>query len=249
MTDPVIMIPGLMCDARAFLPQVLHLGRDRLVTIALPILGSTVEAMAQAILGAAPAKFALVGMGLGGEVALEMLRRGGDRISRVALISTDPLSETPQHAASREARMVTARAGRLPQALAEEIPEGALADGPLRAKVRRQLIDMWHSLGTEVYLQQSRALQRRPDHQRTLRGMKVPALIIAGAQDTLTPVRRQEFAAGLMPFARVEVIAGAGHLPPMEAPEAVSKALEQFLQGPMQLQGALPKKEPPLLLR
>ncbi len=249
MADPVLMIPGLMCDARAFLPQILHLGRDRAVTVALPLMGPTVETMAQAILATAPSRFALVGMGLGGEVALEMLRRGGDRITRVALISTDPLAETPQHAASREARMVTARAGRLPQALAEEIPNTALADGQTRARVMRQLVDMWQSLGTDVYLQQSRALQRRPDHQRTLRGVRIPALIIAGAQDTLTPVRRQEFAAGLMAFARVEVIASAGHLPPMEAPDAVNSVLSAFLQGPLQLQQPLPKKEPPLLLR
>ena len=249
MADPVLMIPGLMCDARAFLPQILHLGRDRTVTVALPIIGPTVETMAQAILATAPLRFALVGMGLGGDVAMEMLRRGGDRITRVALISTDPLAETPQHAASREARMVTARAGRLPQALAEEIPHTALADGQTRARVMRQLVDMWQSLGTDVYLQQSRALQRRPDHQRTLRGVRIPALIIAGAQDNLTPVRRQEFAAGLMAFARVEVIAGAGHLPPMEAPDAVNRVLGQFLQGPLQLQKPLPTKEPPLLLR
>ncbi len=131
--------------------------------------------------------------------------------------------------------MVSARAGRLPQALVEEIPESALCDGPMRPRVVRQLQDMWHHLGTEVYLLQSRALQRRPDHQRTLRGVRVPALILAGAQDTLVPLRRQEFAAGLMPFARVEVISGAGHLPTMEAPEAVSKALDQFLTGPLLL--------------
>lgn len=235
MNDPVLMIPGLMCDARAFLPQILQLGRDRSVMVSLPVGGATVEAMAQGILASAPPRFALVGMGLGGEVALEILRRAAERISRIVLISTDPLSETPHLAAAREARMVSARAGRLPQALAEEVPEAALADGPVRDRVQRQLADMWHCLGVETYLLQSRALQRRPDHQRTLRGARVPALIMAGAQDTILPLRRQEFAAGLMPFARVAVIEKAGHLPPMEAPEVVTRILCEFLKGPMLL--------------
>jgi pimeloyl-ACP methyl ester carboxylesterase len=243
MNDPVVLIPGLMCDARAFLLQLLHLGRDRLVTIALPIHGTTVEEMAKSILSSAPPKFALVGMGLGGEVALEMLRRAAERLTRIALISTDPLAETPSAAAAREARIVTARAGRLPQALAEEIPDGCLAYGPMREPTRRLLAEMWQSLGAEVFQKQSRALQRRPDHQRTLRAARLPVLVIAGAEDTLVPVRRQEFTAGLMPFARVEVIPGAGHLPPIEAPAAVSAALEGFLKGPLVLKPA------PLLLR
>ncbi len=247
MTDPVLMIPGLMCDARVFLPQILHLGNDRLITVALPLQGTTVQEMAQSILSSAPQKFALVGMGLGGDVALEMLHQAGSRITRIALISTDPLAETPQAAAAREGRIVAARTGRLPQALEEEIPDAALADGPLKIRVRLQLAEMWQALGLSVYVRQSRALQRKPDHQRTLRSARIPVLVIAGAQDTVVPLRRQKFGADLMPFARMEPVEGAGHIPTLEAPDAVSLILGRFLQGPLLLEG--PKLlKPPLLL-
>jgi pimeloyl-ACP methyl ester carboxylesterase len=235
MTEPVMMVPGLMCDGRAFTAQMAVLGRTRPILLVLPTLGVTVEEMAQAALAVAPQRFALVGMGLGGDVGLEILRRAPDRVTRIAMISTDPLAETPVVAAAREARIVAARAGRLPQALAEEIPDNALSDGPARDRVRRTLEAMWQNLGAEVFVQQSRAMQRRPDHQRTLRATRVPALFIAGMDDPLVTVRRQHFAAGLMPLGRLETIAHAGHLPSMEAPDAVSDALERFLREPLLL--------------
>jgi pimeloyl-ACP methyl ester carboxylesterase len=242
MTEPVLMIPGLMCDARAFLHQVNALGADRLVTMALPLQGTKVEDMAKIFLEQAPPRFSLVGLGLGGDIALDMARRAPDRISRMVLISTDPLAEPQAVMMAREGRMIAARAGRLMDALADEIPDSALADGPLRARVRRKLEEMWKGLGLDVFLRQSKAMQRRPDHQRTLRQTNVPCLILAGEQDTLVPVRRQEFMAGMLPFARMQIIQGAGHLPTMEAPQAVNAALLDFLAGPMVL------KLPPLVL-
>ncbi|GHC48820.1 alpha/beta fold hydrolase [Neogemmobacter tilapiae] len=242
MTEPVLMIPGLMCDARAFLHQVNALGADRLVTMALPLQGTKVEDMAKTFLEQAPPRFSLVGLGLGGDIALDMARRAPDRISRMVLISTDPLAEPQAVMMAREGRMIAARAGRLMDALADEIPDAALADSPLRARVRRKLEEMWKGLGVDVFLRQSKAMQRRPDHQRTLRQTNVPCLILAGEQDTLVPVRRQEFMAGMLPFARMQIIPGAGHLPTMEAPDAVNAALLDFLAGPMVL------KLPPLVL-
>jgi pimeloyl-ACP methyl ester carboxylesterase len=90
-------------------------------------------------------------------------------------------------------------------------------------------------LGEGVFLRQSRALQRRPDQQKTMRRVKLPALVIAGEADTLVPMRRQEFTANLMPFGKLQVIADAGHLASLEQPEAVSEVLETFLNGPVML--------------
>ncbi len=235
MLEPIVFIPGLMCDARLFLHQITFIGAHRPVMIALPKGSNSIEDMSLAILATAPPRFALVGHGLGGDVALDMTRRALDRISRIALISTDPLSETAMNATAREARMVAARAGRMDQAMAEELPPSALGNGPLRDEVMQQIADMADALGSEVFVAQSRALQRRPDQQKTMRRAVLPTLIIAGAQDTLVPRRRQEFVAGLMPHATLVVVEDAGHLVPLEQPEAVTAALESFLNGPMLL--------------
>lgn len=235
MNDPLILIPGLMCDARAFLPQIMTLSKGRTITIALPTPGATVEEISARILAGAPQKFVLVGQGLGGDVALDLVRRAADRVTRIVLLSTDPLAEAPQIAAAREARMIAAGAGRLAAAMAEEVPMASLANVPHRPEIVATLKAMAVDLGPEVFAAQSRAMQRRPDQQKTLRRALLPALILAGAEDRMVPLRRQELTAGLMPFAKLVVIGGAGHMAPLEHPQAVTDALEAFLAGPMLL--------------
>ncbi|MBD1202806.1 MAG: alpha/beta hydrolase [Rhodobacteraceae bacterium] len=235
MNEPILLIPGLLCDARVFLPQIVHLGFRHPLHIALPLQGETVEQMSEAILATAPPKFILMGHGLGGDVALDILRRDNGRASRAILISTDPLAEPPATAAAREARIVAAKAGRLKEVVAQEYPETAFAPSEWRAEIMALMRDMGLTLGEGVFLRQTRALQRRPDQQKTLRRANLPLLMIAGAEDPLVPVRRQDFAAQLAPHAQLAVIEGAGHLPMLEQPEAVTDRITAFLNGPMML--------------
>lgn len=232
MGDPILFLPGFMQDARAFLPQIVALGTKHACQVVLPV-QDTVERNSEEALRSAPARFVLVGHGLGGDVALDILRRAPERVIRAVLLATDPLSESPQTAALREARMVAAQAGRLKQALAEDVPPNALADTPDRDAVLALMQDMALGLGEGVYLRQCRALQRRPDQQKTLRRATVPTLFLAGESDPLVPMRRQEFARDLMPSSALRVIHGAGHLPMLETPETVTTVLEGFLAGPM----------------
>ncbi len=235
MAEPLVLIPGLMADARIFLPQLVHLGGSRAMQICLPTTGDTVEQMSEALLPDLPPRFAVLGHGLGGDVALDLIRRVPDRVTRVVLMACDPLAEPPAVAAAREARMVAARSGRLAEAMRQEIPETTLADSPWRAEIMDLIRDMAFGLGEGVFLRQSRALQRRPDQQKTMRRIKLPALILAGEFDTLVPMRRQEFTANLMPYGKLQVIEGAGHMAPLEQPEAVTAALTAFLAGPVML--------------
>ena len=235
LAEPLVLIPGLMADARLFLPQIVQLGADRAMQVVLPSKGETVEQMSDAMLAGLPEKFALLGHGLGGDVALDLIRRVPDRVTRVILMATDPLAEPPQTAAAREARIVAARSGRLAEAMRQEIPASAIVDAPWRDEIMALVQDMALGLGEGVFLRQSRALQRRPDQQKTMRRVKLPVLVIAGEADTLVPMRRQEFTANLMPYGKLAVIEGAGHLASLEQPEAVSQAVSSFLAGPMML--------------
>ena len=235
MHEPLVMIPGLMSDARLFLPQMVRLGTARACQVCIAGSGDTVEAMSEAITAGLPEKFALLGHGLGGDIALDIIRRIPDRVTRVILMATDPLSEPPQTSVERETRMVMARAGRLVEAMGHEVPPSSVVDSPWHHEIMALVKDMALGLGEGVFLRQSRALQRRPDQQKTMRKVKLPALVLAGRQDPLVPLRRQEFTANLMPYGTFKIIEDAGHLAPLEQPEAVSDAIEAFLNGPMML--------------
>ncbi len=230
MTDPLVIIPGLMSDARVVLSQMLALGEKMPVTVCLPVQGHSVEPMAEAVLHACGPRFALMGVGLGGAVALEVMRRAADRITRVIFVATDPLPEDPKVAAEREVRMVAVRAGRLGEMLMHDVSVGSGPDAEFAFSVQR---DMAFDLGEGVYLRQSRALQRRPDQQKTLRKAAMPALLIAGADDRVVSPRRMEFMESLMPHARLVVIESAGGLLTLEAPDAVNEAITGFLAEPL----------------
>lgn len=230
--DPIVFVPGLMQDARAFLPQIVELGARHSAQVFIPD-GDAVEKLAERLLQDAPPRFVLVGHGLGASVGFDVLRRAPERLIRMVLIGADPLAEAPQIAAGRESRLVAARAGLLKQAIADELPAAALADTPDRATVLALVQDMALGLGEGVYMRQSRALQRRPDQQKTLRRNTVPTLFLAGPSDSVLPLRRVEFTRDMMPFSALKQIPDTGHLPMLEAPEAVSSALGAFLAGPM----------------
>jgi pimeloyl-ACP methyl ester carboxylesterase len=235
MSDPLVLVPGMMCDARIFLPQIVALSQEWTVHVASVTAGETIREMASQVLATAPPRFALAGLSMGGIVAMEMLRRAPERVSRIALISTTPLAETPAQAAWREPQIVQARAGNLQQAMRSAMAPDNLAPGPGRAPVLRVVDEMGQALGPEVFVRQSRALQRRPDAQKVLRQARLPALVLCGAHDQLTPIKRHEFMAGLMLSARLEVIEDAGHLPTLETPEAVTAILRDWLVNPLVL--------------
>ena len=235
MTEPLVFLPEMSCDAQLFMFQMVALSVDTTVTVAPVSGGDRIEEIASDLLGKLPAKFALAGLGLGGMVALELIRRAPERITRIALMDTSPLAETPQFAALREPRIVAARSGRLADCLREEFPATAFAPGPDRAGIMAQVQAMGQALGAEAFVRQSRALQRRKDQQGTLRRIRQPVLILCGEHDSLTPVKRHEVMAELIPFARFVVIEGAGHLPPLEQPEAVTQALHDWLKQPLVL--------------
>ena len=235
MTEPLVLLPGMMCDARVFAPQINALSRDRAVMIAPIDNGERMEEIASNLLDQLPHRFALAGLGMGAMVAMEILSRAADRVSRICLIDTTPLAETPPEAAAREPMIVGARAGRLDEVLREAMRPEYLAPGPGRAVVVNRMLDMGRDLGPDVFIRQSRALQRRRDQQATLRRCKVPALVMCGKLDRLVPLKRHEFMAGLIHFADLAVIENAGHIPTLEQPEATTDALRAWLGQPLVL--------------
>ncbi|WP_377186717.1 alpha/beta fold hydrolase [Ruegeria meonggei] len=232
MIEPLVLLPGLMCDARLFEPQIVSLSRSRAVTVAPVSIGERIEEIASRLLDQLPHRFALGGLSMGGVVALEIIRRAPDRVSRLCLMATDAQAETPQMAAAREELLIGAKAGRLEDVIRKIIGSDTLAPGPQRIPILNNVISMAVDMGADVFERQIRALQRRPDQQGELRHIRVRTLILCGAHDRITPVRKHAFMADLIPAAELKVLEDAGHLPSLEAPQVVNNALHEWLSEP-----------------
>jgi len=235
MAEPLVLLPGMMSDARVWATQLTVMSYERPVTIAPVCAGDRIEEIASGLLSALPAKFALAGHGMGGVIALELFRRAPDRVIRLALLGTNPLSDTPQEAADREPRMIGAKAGRFEAMLEGDILPRHVGHGPLRAHAIAEMTEMALSLGADVYARQERAMQRRRDQQGTLRRITQPTLVLAGAEDQIVPLKRQEFLAELIPYAKLSVLQGVGHMSMLEDPEGVVEALFAWMRQPLVL--------------
>jgi pimeloyl-ACP methyl ester carboxylesterase len=226
VSAPLILLPGMMCDARLFGPQS---GAIRLIV--LPITGAeTVQALAAEVLARAPDRFALGGLSMGGIVAMEVVRQAPGRVAGLALMDTNPRAEPNQVKARRQPQMDRAAAGGLAAVMRDEMKPNYLAEGPARADILDLCMDMALGLGPDVFIRQSRALRDRPDQCATLRGYPGPALVLCGRDDSLCPLARHEEMHALLPQSTLRVIEGAGHLPTLERPEPTTEALRLWLE-------------------
>lgn len=217
----LVLLAGMMCDARLFDHMPPH--------VCLPITGAdTVGAIAQDVLSAAPDTFALGGLSMGGIIAMEVIRQAPDRVSRLCLMDTNCEAETDKIKALRAPQMDRALAGQLHSVMRDEMKPNYLADGPNRSDVLDLCMDMALGLGSDVFVRQSRALRDRPDQKATLSTWDKPTLVLCGAQDRLCPLHRHTLLTILMPQAKLRVIEDAGHLPPLEQPQATATALADW---------------------
>ena len=234
-SEALLLIPPILCDARVFEPQITALSQDGTVQLAYTKGGERIEEIASQILDNAPQRFALAGMGMGGTIALEIFRRAPERVLRIALLATNVQSDSPDVAAMREPLIIAARAGRLNDVVESELMPAHLEPTAHRLAITHILQDMAADFGMSAYVKQVRAMQRRKDQQDILRKIKVPALVLCGENDVVNTLRRHEFVAQMIPYAKLEVISEAAHLPTLEQGAAVTQALRTWMTAPLLL--------------
>ena len=195
-----------------------------------PLTGAdTMAGLADAILAIAPPRFALAGLSMGGIVAMEIIRQAPDRVTRLALLDTNPLADPPDKASVRQVQVAKVRSGGLRAVMRDEMKPNYLASGPRREDVLNLCMEMAEALGAEVFAAQSAAIQSRPDQTATLRGVNVPTLVLCGTEDALCPVARHQLMHDLIPGSELAVIPAAGHMPTLEQPKKTNEVLKKWL--------------------
>ncbi len=109
---PIVLVPGLNCSARLYAEQVPALWGCGPVTIADHRRDDSVAAIAAHILATAPPRFALVGLSMGGYIALAMIREAPERVARLALLDTSARPDTPEQTERRRNVIALAESGR-----------------------------------------------------------------------------------------------------------------------------------------
>lgn len=222
---PLVLVPGSLCDAELFAHQVAHLGAEREVSVARLDAHDTIEGMAADVLAGAPDTFALAGLSLGGIVAMEMHRQAPGRIEALALLDTN-LDAPPQAQLDQRARWAEmVDAGRFGEIVDGLLPVSTHGRGALDAVVA----GMAHRVGPEVFARQNAALQQRPDRRGWLAEVDVPVLVACGEHDTVCPVALHEELVARAGRGTLDVIDGAGHLAPLDRPDAVSASLHAWV--------------------
>ena len=163
---------------------------------------------------------------------MALLRRAAGRVSHLALLDTNPAGDTAEGVARREGDYRQAQAIGLERFIAETmIPRQLHADKVWDESLREVVLGMARRTGMERWRGQLDLLQDRADSRRMLETLQMPVLIGCGEEDRVCPPAMHREMAGLMPQARLVMFPNSGHLPTLEAPEAVSGALEKLLSN------------------
>jgi pimeloyl-ACP methyl ester carboxylesterase len=227
----IVFVPGLNCTAELFKPQIEALSGIARSHVADHGVADSLEAIAEDVLAKAPARFILAGLSMGGYVAFEMLRQAPERVRALVLLDTRAAMDTPEDADRRRQTIKLAESGafeRLHDILWPRLVHADRhKDTALEAIVKR----MMDETGPERFIRQQTAVLNRIDYLPTLASAKLPALVITGAADVITPPESGRALASAIEGAVFREIPACGHLSTLEQPEDVNILILDFVRN------------------
>ncbi|MBL7964131.1 MAG: alpha/beta fold hydrolase [Flavobacteriales bacterium] len=173
----------------------------------------------------------LGGLSMGGYVALAFLQRWPEGVQGLLLINTRATADALDARAAREATAMEVLAN------GTSVLARAMLPRVLSEKTRREKPDVVAHVRSMMERQDPRAvaaaargMARRPDRSFLLPGVRVPALVITGAEDELMPLPTSQAMAEAIPGARLVVIPGVAHLSNMEDADHFNYVVRDFLR-------------------
>jgi pimeloyl-ACP methyl ester carboxylesterase len=230
MKTPLLLLPGLLTDARLFEPQLRGLAQIADPVVADLAGADNIAALAKgAIARMPPGRFAVAGLSMGGYVALEVMRQAPERVSALALLNTNARPDTAEGTANRRRLMALAEKD-FPAVNAALVPKLLHPDHAKDARLVKLLDDMAFAIGVEGFKRQQEAIIGRIDSRAHLGAIRVPAMVLAAREDQIMPLEVSEEMAHGIPGARLEMVEHCGHLSSLEQPDAVTALLRAWIQ-------------------
>jgi pimeloyl-ACP methyl ester carboxylesterase len=241
---PIVLIHGFPLDNTMWQAQVQHLTAMGYTVIApnLPGFGNpptppispeyaTIDAYAEFIhniIQQQPGKKAIVGgLSMGGYILLALLREHPGDVAAAMLLDTRAEADSPEGKAARLKSIQEVQAGG-PGSIIEGLLTKQLRKKPLEAH-RQKVREMMQRQSAQAIIAAQTAMSKRHDHTDLLAQLKIPVLIVVGAEDAITPPSVALSMQSHLPHAMLTQIVNAGHLTPVEQPAAVNSTLDTFL--------------------
>jgi pimeloyl-ACP methyl ester carboxylesterase len=170
------------------------------------------------------------GLSMGGYVAFALYRRHPSLVRGMILAATRAGADSPEAQENREKAAASVEEngiqdvvdGMLPKLMSSQ----TYTDRPEMVNQVKSIMDQTSSQGMVAALM---GMKTRPDSTPLLGEIKVPVLILHGADDQLIPLSESELMHSRIKGSQMEVIANAGHLPNLEQPEEFNQAVIRFL--------------------
>lgn len=232
--DPLLLIPGLMCNEAVWDPVIPWLSPLVSCRVVDHGVANSLPLMAQQLLRDAPARFALAGHSMGARVAIEVFRQAPERVSRIALLDSGhlplPLGEAGEQEKEKRHQLLHIARTQGVRSMARVWVQGMVHPQRLSdAALIESIVQMFERKTSEIFAAQIQVLLDRPDARPVLQALDVPTLIACGDQDLWAPVAQHQAMQALVPHAVLEVISDAGHMAPMERPQATAEVLLRWL--------------------
>jgi len=232
--QPLVLLPGLLCDDVVWTPVLKHMKHDSNYFIPDYGMLDDLGAMADYVLdNVEQEQFVLIGHSMGGRIAMEMVRRSPERISHLGLFDTAYHSLAKGEAGENEKQK---RMGLLQKAnkegmrvMGQQWALGMVHSQFHNSPVFESILDMIERKNTEIFAAQINALLNRPDTESVLRNVSCPTLLLCGADDLWSPVASHEKMNEFIPHATLNIIPECAHMSTMEQPAAVAEALTNWL--------------------
>lgn len=242
---PVLFVHGFPFDRSMWRHQLATLSGARRIALDLRGVGGSAASGTDgyslaryaddlvAVLDALGVRAAVVcALSMGGYIAFELLRRHPERVRAVVLADTKPGAESAAGKRGRDELAVLAQQEGA-DAVIERLLPRLLAPATMASQpeVAAQVRDMARRWSVPAMVGALHAMRDRPDSADTLRGVRVPTLVVAGEEDELAPPATTRALAELIPGAQCHLIPAAGHLAPLEQPLAIGRLFAEFLRG------------------
>ncbi len=231
----VVLLPGLACDAELFAAQRPVLTSRQPVHISdVHTRAPTLPAMAALLWAELPGAQVLVGVSMGGMLALEMWRQAPERVLGIALLGSTARPDTPALITLRTQACALFASGRMDELLGANALFAFHPQNVGNKLLVQRYLAMMRRAGVAQLIAQNQAVLARADSRSLLAQMRCPLLLACGEADGLTPPELLHEMASLATASssvRVAIVPGAGHMLTMEQPEAVNALLLDWLDS------------------